>query len=136
MLAWLTGDLGSPGRISWAPPWQSWQLAARLAGFGGAGMEAVGVGLLRVCVALGADDFLRRGVVDKALDVVVAIDAGEHAAMDGMPELGFVDKEADGFAVDVHGERASEWQARQSSSLSLCWALAVRADSDSRRTSE
>lgn len=33
----------------------------------------------------------------------MAVDAGEHAAVNGMLEFGAVDEEADGFAFDLRG---------------------------------
>ena len=70
----------------------------------GFGVEAVGVCQLRIAVAIGAGDFLRGRCVAQALDVLVAIDAGEHAAVDGVGELGAVDVETDGLAVISVGQ--------------------------------
>lgn len=47
-----------------------------------------------------AGDAFQRGV-GEGLSVGVAVDAGKQGAMDGVAEFGAVDKEADGFAVDL-----------------------------------
>lgn len=65
----------------------------------GFGVEAVGVCELRVAVTIGAGDFLRRCCVTQAFDVLVAIDASEHAAVDRMGEFAAVDVETDRFSV-------------------------------------
>jgi len=79
-------------------------VAIRAGGCGSArgcrfGVQAVGVCELRVAVAIGAGNFLRRCRVPQAFDVLVAIDASEHAAMDRMGEFGAVDVETDRFSV-------------------------------------
>ena len=74
----------------------SWLAVAR--------MQAVGVGLLGVGVAAGAIHFLKRGV-GEGFCVFVAVNAGEHAAVNRMLEFGTIDKEADGFAVYHRGGR-------------------------------
>ena len=68
-------------------------------------MSAVRVSSLRVGVALGAGDLLRSLVVHEALDVGVAVDAGQQGTVNGMPELGLVDVEADRLAIHIRGER-------------------------------
>ena len=74
------------------------------AGLGRPGMHGAGVGLLGSFMASGAGDFLWRRVVDKALDVGVAIDASKQAAVNGMLQLVLIDEEADLLAVFVSGQ--------------------------------
>ena len=66
----------------------------------GLGVITVRVGLLRIGMTLGAGDLLGGGLVDRPLDVGMAIHAGEHLAVDRMRQLVRVDVEADLFAVD------------------------------------
>lgn len=75
-----------------------------LAGFAVAGMKAVRVSLLGVGVAGGAANGFQSGVGEGCC-VGVAVDAGEHAAVDGMPEFGVIDVETDGLALDDGGGR-------------------------------
>ena len=69
------------------------------------GVRTVRIGMLRIGVTLGAGDLLRRRVVSQALHILVAIDARKHGAVDGVLELALIDKQADGFAVDVFRQR-------------------------------
>jgi hypothetical protein len=110
----------SAARISCAPPWQSWQLAAAAPGFSPC-MQTVRVSLLRIGMALRAGDLLRRGLVDQALHILVAIHAGEHTAVNGMLHLAFGSTyRLTVLAVHFSGQSVeSEWQARQSLSLSF-----------------
>ena len=77
----------------------------RRAGLGDLGVGTAQISIARVGMAPGALDLLRRRVMDEALHVLVAIDAGEHGAVDGVLQLGFIDKQALRLAVDVlsHG---------------------------------
>ena len=68
-------------------------------------MQGVLPGLLGFGVATVAGDLLGSGLVDRPLDVCMAIDAGEHGAVDGVLELCSIDVEAGGLAVDIAGER-------------------------------
>jgi len=52
-------------------------------------------------MAGGARNLLRRRFVSKPLDVGVAVDACEHAAMNGALERLWVDVKADGFPVHL-----------------------------------
>src|SRR5215468_5006035 len=67
----------------------------------GLGMQTAIVGGLLIRVAGGAGDFLGRRFVSEALDVSVAVDACEHAAMNGTLERLGVDVKADGFPVHL-----------------------------------
>ncbi len=67
------------------------------AGDGDLGVNAMRVGFVRVGVALVAGDFFRGRIVRDAFDVGVAIDAGEHGAVNGV--LGFVLVDGDAVAV-------------------------------------
>lgn len=70
------------------------------------GMGAVGVGILSVRVAVDAEDLLRRRFVGEALHVFVAVHAGElHGGVYGVLEFFGIDKERDGLAVHVGGQR-------------------------------
>ena len=64
-------------------------------------MQAVRISLLRIRMALGAGNFLRRGFVDQPLHIRVAIHASEEIAVDRMLQLGLIDIEADLLAVDL-----------------------------------
>ena len=75
-----------------------------LSGAGFAGVNAARVGGLRVSVALGTGDFLRRGFVGETLYVGVAIDAMKEPAMHRVLELVLIDVKADDRAVDVLSE--------------------------------
>ncbi len=66
-------------------------------------VDAVLIRLAGIGVALRAADFLRGRLVRQALHILVAIHAGEHAAVDGMLELALVDEEADRRSVLVRG---------------------------------
>jgi len=72
--------------------------------FGRLGVQAVRVGILCIGMALRAGDLLRRCVVRQALHILVAIDAGEKIAVDGMLQLGFIHKKADLLAVHFRGQ--------------------------------
>ena len=124
------------GENSCAPPWQSWQLAAVLPGGVVLAWRAVRIGILRIGMALGAENLLRRGLVRQALHVLVAIHASEH--MEPWIECFsfFASTKSDTvlpFTSVVRVE--SEWQARQSSSLSLCWARVGRAEPSRKNAS-
>ncbi len=69
------------------------------------GMEAMRVGLLRIAVAVGAADSLRWRLMGEALDVFVAVDAGEHAAMEGVLKLVAIDEESNRLAVLLFAQR-------------------------------
>lgn len=64
----------------------------------------MGICELRIAVAIGAGDFFRRCCVAQAFDVLMAINTGEHAAVDRVRELGAIDIEADSFAVVSVGQ--------------------------------
>ena len=64
-------------------------------------VSTVGIGGLRVGMALSAGDLLRRSLMGQALYVFVAIHAAEHRAVDGMLQLVFVNIQADFPAVHV-----------------------------------
>ncbi len=74
------------------------------AGLCGLGMQAVRVRLLRIAVAVGAGNLFGRRGMAQFLHVLVAIDAGEHGAVDGVGELGAVDVEADRLAIVSVGQ--------------------------------
>jgi hypothetical protein len=69
-------------------------------------MQAVGVGLLRVRVTLGAGNFLRGGLVDRGLYILMAIDAGKHAAVDGVLQLALIHIQADLLAIHLRRHRS------------------------------
>ncbi len=68
-------------------------------GFAGSGdlcVRAVRVGILRVSMAIGAENLLRRRLVGQALHILVAVHAGQlHRAVDGVLELFGVDEQRD-----------------------------------------
>ena len=63
------------------------------------------IGQASVGVALRAGYLLRARLMRQALYILVAIHTGEQAAMDGMPELVFVDVDADYRTVHILSER-------------------------------
>ena len=68
-------------------------------------MRAVRVGILRIGMAVGAENLLGRRLVRQALHVLMAVHAGKlHGGVDGVLQLLRVDEERDGLAVDVGGE--------------------------------
>lgn len=69
-----------------------------------ADVNTVRVSLLRGGVAGSAINGFQGGVGEGGR-VGVAVDTGEHAAVDGMPEFGAIDIEADGLALDDGGGR-------------------------------
>ena len=70
------------------------------------GMRAVGIGVLRVGMAIGTENLLGRRFVRQALDVLMAIHASElHGGVDGMLQFFRVDIERDRLAIEVGGER-------------------------------
>jgi len=71
----------------------------------GFAMEAAIVGCLLVGVAAGASDPFRCRLVRRTGYISVAVHAGEHAAVDGIFELLWIDMQADGLAVNVMGQR-------------------------------
>jgi len=71
----------------------------------GLAVEAAVVGRLLVGVTGRAADFQRRGFVRGTLHVGVAVDACEHAAVDGIFEVLGIDMQADRLAIDVVGQR-------------------------------
>ena len=73
--------------------------SGRNAGLGRLGVKAVLVGSLRLAMAIGATDLFRGCLVGEAFDILVAVDARKHAAVDGVLELGPVDEESELFAV-------------------------------------
>ena len=75
------------------------------AGFSRLGVRAVRPGLLGIGMALRAAHRLLHLAVIQALHIGVAIDAAEHAAVDGVLQLVAVDKKAHLLAVDLrrHG---------------------------------
>ena len=56
-------------------------------------------------MAVGTKDLLGCGLVRETLDVLVAIDACKHGAVDGVFELLRVNIERDGLAIDFGSER-------------------------------
>ena len=72
----------------------------------GFAVEAAIVGGLLVGMASGASNFLGNGLVRSAFYVGVAIDAGEHAAVDGILESLRIDVQADGLAVFLMRQRS------------------------------
>jgi len=70
-----------------------------LAGLGRLGMQAAQVSLLSIRVALGAGDLLRRALMDQALDILVAINAGQDIAVDRMLQLAWVHIQANLFSI-------------------------------------
>lgn len=75
------------------------------AGLSEPGMRALRVVSLRVRVAVRAGDFFRRGLVDEALHVLVAIHAAKHGAVDGALQLLSVNEEAHLVAICFGGQR-------------------------------
>ena len=73
----------------------------RSTGLGHLGVSSVRICILRIRMALGASDLPRRRFVDQALHIFVAIDATEHSAMNGMPQLVFIHIQADLAAVCI-----------------------------------
>ena len=74
------------------------------AGLAVAGVKTVRVGLLGIGVAGGAVNGFQGGVGEGCC-ISMAVNAGEHAAVNGMPEFGAIDIEADGLALDDRGGR-------------------------------
>lgn len=72
----------------------------------GFAVEAAIVGGLLVGMADGASNFLGNGFVRRAFYVGVAVDAGEHAAVDGIFEGLGIDVEANGLAVFLMRQRS------------------------------
>lgn len=68
-------------------------------------MQAAVVRSLLVGMTGGASNFLWSGFVRGVLYVGMAIDAGEHAAVDGIFEGLRIDMQADSFAVDFVSQR-------------------------------
>ena len=54
------------------------------------GMQTVCISLLCVGMALGAGNLFGRGLMGQTLDILVAINAREHAAMNGLLHLAFI----------------------------------------------
>lgn len=77
-----------------------------VAALDGLAMEAAIVGRLLVGVAGGAGNFLGNGFVRRAFYVRVAVDAGEHTAVDRILESLRIDVEADGLAVFLMRQRS------------------------------
>ena len=68
-------------------------------------MHAVRVGILRIGMAIRAENFLRRRFVRETLHVLMAIHASKlHGGVDGMLQLLRVDEERNGSAVNVGGQ--------------------------------
>ncbi len=76
--------------------------AASLCGFG---VDAVGVDLLGIGVALGAGHLLRTRLMHEALYILMAIHALEHGTVNGVFEFVLVDVDAHRRAVHVLSER-------------------------------
>ena len=74
----------------------------RFAGFAGLGVNAERIGLAGIRVTLNASDLLGRGLMGQALHIRVAIDAGEHPAMNRVAQLASIHIEADLFAMRIH----------------------------------
>jgi len=55
-------------------------------------------------VALGASNSQRSRLMRKALHVLVAVNAGKHAAVNGVLEFGLIHEQADGLAVFLRGQ--------------------------------
>lgn len=102
------------------------------AGLGGLGMEAVREGLLCVAVAVGAADLFGWGFVGQALDVFVAVDAQEHAAVDRMRELVAIDEERDLLAILFFGQGRVGMAGKAVFVLELVFG-AERGDRDKKR---
>ena len=86
------------------------------------------VGRLGIGVALGAADLLRRLLMRQALYVRCGNPRTRTSAVHRMLEFALIDIETDRRAVAPSVVRvASEWQARQSASLSFCAESAVEA---------
>ena len=80
-------------------------IGCNFAGGNGLGVCAVRVGRLCVGMAIGAEDLLGRLVVGEALDILVAVHAGEfHGAVDGVLQLLAVHIERDGLAVHIRAQ--------------------------------
>ena len=76
-----------------------------LAGSGDLCMRTVRVGVLRVSMAIGAQHFLRRRLVRKALHILVAVHAGQlHGAVNRVLHLFCIDEERHRLSVHVGGE--------------------------------
>ena len=71
----------------------------RGSGGGWFGMKTVRIGQLCISVAVGTRNLFRRGFVDQAFYIFMAIDAGEHGAVDGMLQLFRIDEQADLVSV-------------------------------------
>jgi len=69
-------------------------------------VEAAIVGGLLVGMAGGASNFPGNGFVSGAFYIGVAVDAGKHAAVDGILESLRIDVEADGLAVFLMRQRS------------------------------
>ena len=68
-------------------------------------VRAVRVGVLCICVAAGATHFRRRRIMRKALHVLVAVHATEHAAVDRVLQLVLIRVDAHLLAVHVFRQR-------------------------------
>jgi hypothetical protein len=68
-------------------------------------MEAAVVRSLLISMAFGTSDFLRRAVVDRTLDIVVAVNAGKHAAVYGIFKGLWIYIKADGSAIYIMRQR-------------------------------
>ena len=77
----------------------------RSAGLVGLGMKTMGIRRLRIGMALRAGYLLRRLLMHQALHILVAIDARQHAAMDGVLEFVAIHKQTDLLAVFIIGQR-------------------------------
>src|SRR5579864_3513819 len=72
----------------------------------GFAVEAAIVGGFLVGMAGGASNFLRNGLVRRAFYIGVAVNAGKHAAVDGILESLRIDVQADGLAVFLMRQRS------------------------------
>ena len=63
------------------------------------GMRAMCPCLLRISMAIGALDLLWRRLVHRPLDILVAVNTGKEAAMDGMLQLFLIHKERELVAI-------------------------------------
>ena len=75
------------------------------AGLADLGVVAVRVSELRIGMASGARDFLRRRLVNQALHILVAVHAGKHRAVDRMLQLACIHIQADLLSIHfrAHG---------------------------------
>jgi hypothetical protein len=101
---------------------------------GGFCMHAVGVRILGGGVAIGAGNFCRRLVMHQAFYILVAVDATQQLAVDGVLELILVDEETKRLAVFIGCQRAVAMAGEAIGVLKLLGSMCAGTPSKKRRT--